>query len=56
MNDIVCTKCAQQKPRKDFQKDSKEYKSCNQCRSRSEKVIYDGFKKCVELFDGMIEK
>lgn len=48
---ITCLKCGIEKLRKHFQRDSKEYKSCNECRYNGEKLINDGFKKSFELFD-----
>ena len=51
---IICPKCGTEKPRKNFQKDSKEYKSCNECRLLAQKLIDEGFNVSFELMDNLI--
>ena len=54
-NKIKCLRCKIEKLRKEFQRSSKEYKSCNDCYHRSERTIYECFKEAVKLFDGEIK-
>jgi len=53
---ITCLRCKKEKPRKDFQRDSKEYKSCNDCSYGAKKLIDDLFGKSFELFDRSEER
>lgn len=52
---IICIKCGKKNPRKDFQRGSKEYKSCNDCAFKSVRVIDFGFKIAFELFEKGVE-
>lgn len=51
---IICIRCAKEKPRKEFQRGSKEYKSCNECAFATNKLIDEGFKKSFELLNEKI--
>jgi len=48
---ITCLKCANEKPRKEFQRDSQEFKSCNECCYGLQILIDNQFKIAVDLFD-----
>ena len=48
---MVCRECLLEKKRKEFQRDSKIYLSCNECSARVEKLINDGFKFAFEFFN-----
>jgi NAD-dependent SIR2 family protein deacetylase len=46
---ITCTKCGESKEKKHFQRESKEYKSCNDCSRRGKEKIESAFVKAFEL-------
>jgi hypothetical protein len=49
--EVICSKCKIEKPRKEFQRDSKEYKSCNECSYRVINTIDQTFKMAFELLN-----
>lgn len=48
---IICIRCKAEKLGKYFQRDSKEYKSCNECCYRARDTINDCFAKAAKLMD-----
>lgn len=48
---ITCLKCGKEKPRKEFQRDSKEYRSCNNCVYGAQMRIDEAYKSAFELFN-----
>jgi len=48
---IRCLKCGKEKARKEFQRDSKEFKSCNECCYGLQILIESQFNLAFELFN-----
>lgn len=48
---IKCLRCKIDKTRKEYQRDSKEYKSCNDCCLGSQRMIDKCFDHAALLFD-----
>lgn len=52
---LTCSVCRKQKLQKEFIREFKEYKSCNDCSFGAQRTIDDGFKKAFELFNQKLE-
>jgi len=48
---IKCLRCQIEKPKKEYQRDSKEYKTCNNCCKGAAILIENCFKDAMRLFD-----